>query len=346
MKILAVAGDAGGARALQTVIHRLQKDGITVECYAYAAAIQIWEAEGFTPRTNFPQEIKQFDKILLGTTVSTEQNELVIIRQAQIADIPTVSVLDFWTNYRARFTTADGDFILPKAIAVMDEPARHEMIGLDFPKEILHVTGQPAFDELADYLIKNETNFLIDSGQKIKILYVSQPLSQLYHRDKLGFDEYEAIQDVVNELAAILEKNKRHGILTLKLHPREADRTYNFQVSDLPFLEIVTAEAFDNPRRVVQNSDFVIGMNSILLMEACIMEKPVISYQPNLRIPDPLPSNKYRWSKAIYQRQHLAAALENELFDVKTREMRKDILDNIPKEFNAAEKVAELILTI
>ena len=344
MKILAAAGDAGGARALQSVIHHLRKEGVKIECRAYAAAEQIWQTEGFSPRTDLMREIKSFDKILLGTTVSREQYELEIISQANALKISSVSVLDFWTNYRKRFTTSGGELILPTAIAVMDESARKEMIEVGFPSEILQITGQPAFDELADYLVTEEKDF--SARQKIEILYVSQPLSQLYSRDSLGFDEYEALRDVIAELNAVLEKHKTHGVLKIKLHPREADRNYDLPHVNFKYLKVLTANAFDNPRRAVQNSDFVIGMNSILLMEACFLGKPVISYQPNLRLSDPLPSNEYGWSKAVYNRLDLSAAFESELFDEWTRRRRGEILQTVPRKFNAAQKVANLILNI
>src|SRR5918911_445050 len=301
MRILTVAGDAGGARALTPVIRRLLKSGAEVECCAYAAAIKIWASDSFETRPVFPVELTDYDKILLGTSVSAEKFELEIIRQARAVRVPTISVLDFWTNYRERFTAADGELVLPGAIAVMDERAREQMIALGFPAEILRVTGQPAFDELARYRREAATVEETDGERRavVSVLYASQPLSQLYSREQLGFDEREVWSDVAAALSEILSRCNRECILYFKPHPREADGDSPPMI-DSAFLKTVIMDAFADPRRAALDCDLVVGMNSILLLEACFLSRPVVSYQPNLLLPDPLPSNERGWSRAVY----------------------------------------------
>ena len=222
MKILAMAGDAGGARSLIPVIRRLISDtSIRVECRAYTAAMDIWNTSGFQPRPVLPIELRGFDRILLGTTVGPRQWELHYISQARILQIRTVSILDFWMHYRERFTTNDGEFILPDAIAVMDERARQEMISAAFPAQCLRVTGQPAFDECSKYDEKagrtqNRTNRCQAtecSDTPLSVLYVSQPLSQLFARDELGFHEQDVLIEIVAALGRILEHRAVRAVM-------------------------------------------------------------------------------------------------------------------------------------
>ena len=58
--------------------------------------------------------------------------------------IPTLSIVDFWSNYTERFDT------LPDKIAIIDEQMRQEMLAEGFPDDKLVITGQPAFDCLAE----------------------------------------------------------------------------------------------------------------------------------------------------------------------------------------------------
>ena len=80
-------------------------------------------------------------------------------------------------------------------------------------------------------------------------------------------------------------------------------------------------------------------------MESCLWGKPVISYQPDLRFADPLPSNRLGWSRAVYRRAELQAALDAELFDPCARADRMRLLAKIPRLTGATERVVTLLTT-
>ena len=86
---------------------------------------------------------------------------------------------------------------------------------------------------------------------------------------------------------------------------------------------LVVDEPRLDPRRLVVGSDLVIGMNSMLLEEAAFMRVPVLSYQPGLTTDDMLWANRHGLSRAVYRRDELRAALEDELFDEVTRRERQ-----------------------
>jgi hypothetical protein len=85
-------------------------------------------------------------------------------------------------------------------------------------------------------------------------------------------------------------------------------------------------------------------MNSTALMEACLLRRPVVSYQPNLRIRDPLPSNRLGWSRAVYDPVALRGALQQELFDPHHRRSRLARLRRIDLPQGAAARIAALVL--
>ncbi|MDA0746024.1 MAG: hypothetical protein O2954_05855 [bacterium] len=354
MKLLAVAGDAGGARAIMPVISRLSSD-LSVEFRAYAAAMDMWKEAGFQPGDASCLRLDGVHRIILGTTAGPLQHELNIIREAKSLDIRTVSVLDFWAHYRERFTTPEGVFVLPNAIAVMDEKAKEDMVAAEFPAECLHVTGQPAFDELVRYdlaEVRHQARKVLRCSVDCRtdetcILYASQPLSQLYSKAVLGFHEEDVLLGIVESLGRVLDRYSRRAVLLVKLHRREMNRPFTLPSSPSSNLRIRLIETDDiEPRELVVGSDLVVGMNSMMLMEACLLKKPVVSYQPDLKIDDPLPSNRLGWSLGVYCRAALDGALETELFSRPGREVRKRMLAKIPSMSGATERVVELLMAV
>jgi hypothetical protein len=78
-------------------------------------------------------------------------------------------------------------------------------------------------------------------------------------------------------------------------------------------------------------------------MEAALLHVPVVSYQPDLRISDPLPSNALGWSRAVTARADLDEALDGELFDPAVRAERRRRLVAIVRPGGATGRVASLL---
>ena len=351
MKVLALAGDAGGARVLSPVLKRLaSKPGISLHVQAYAAAVEIWRREGWPVTPVDVSAVATCDRLLLGTSWQPEQWELEAIAAARKAGTRTVSVLDSWVNYRVRFLNRRGEFVLPDAIAVMDESARAEMLGEGFPTERLAVTGHPGFDELDRFCSAKaqataRTSVMNALGEVLNpllFLFASQPISQMADGTSWGFDERRVLTDFITAMDRALGGHGQKAVLLMKRHPRETGEL------TLPSSASLTIRVVDDSlgdyRELIAASDFVLGMNSNLLLEACLLGKPVISYQPGLLRPDPLPSNRLGWSRAVTTRDALAPALAEEIFDDSRRRSREELLRSLPRPSGAAERVMRLLL--
>ena len=354
MKILVGAGDAGGARAVEPVIEYLRSaQTARVDCGAYRAAYRLWSDAGLNPLQMAGFDPRSYDRILVGTSVSSEQLELELIRKASRCGVRTLSVIDFWSNYRERFTDSEGQCVLPDAIAVLDSQSPKAMVREGFPSDRLHVTGNPAFDDLVRFQIsgarelsrKRIRSITRCASNSVCLLFVSQPLSELYPKGELGFQEEEVLRDVVNQLDRIFSERTLNGVLLLKPHPREAEYYSLPPLSPTSHLKVKVLRNPDiGSREATLGCDLVVGMNSMVLMEACLLGRPVVSYQPGLKVPDLLPSNALGWSRAIYCRDSLHDALVAELESSQTPGTPRQTLPGSPPLGTSTLNVANLLL--
>jgi hypothetical protein len=319
--MVAVAGDAGGAAAVTPVIQALHAEGkYRVRCLAYREARLVF-GQKLIPFEELDETItidwaEQFLRgvnpvlALLGSSINPVNLEKVIIAAAKSLGIPSLAVLDYWLNYRKRFNDDNGRLLyLPDIVAVMDERARREMIDEGFPGEVLVVTGHPGYDCLDQVRRRNTSDAreTIRAGFGIKpneimILFASEPISQDFGDNTAG-PTYAGYTEktVLNSVTETVERLARHTGLDIALlvrpHPRD-------NISDLsirrPYgIKLIVSRA-GNSHEVAMAADLVIGMQTQLLVEACLLGCPVVSYQPGLRFDDPLPTNRMGLSRAVY----------------------------------------------
>jgi len=325
MRVAVVAGDAGGARAVLPVAQRLRTARVVaVDCYAYGPAVAIFVEAGLRPiqpSADVLERLGRYDRLLVATSINADRWELRFTARARELGIPSIAVLDFWGQYLPRFTQAH-TVELPDRIAVMDSSARSEMIADGFAAPMLAVTGQPALDELGEYA---RPEVRISCRQELRrvaglgegggpvILFASQPLSQLHDPAVLGFHEKEVLADIVGAGNQLFGRPGQSATLVIKPHPREAGRPFALPQTSPGFAIRLLNEADVTPRLAAAGADLVIGMNSMLLLEACLLGTRVISYQPGLRMPDVLPSNRMGWSRGVFRREELESAIQDEL---------------------------------
>ncbi|OIO01419.1 MAG: hypothetical protein AUJ49_07740 [Desulfovibrionaceae bacterium CG1_02_65_16] len=307
--IFTVAGDAGGANALLPVIARLRAAGAALFPAGYATVPDLWRAKDETvlelpAETSIAQAGEMLRAhgaglLLTGTSVNGVDLERRFVLAARAAGIPTLALLDFWSNYAPRFSSAPGRLdCLPDAIAVMDELAMKEMTAEGFPAHILHVTGQPLFDNLAELragLTPNRRKALrasvgVREGERL-VAFACQPLNDVYRehgaRAVLGYDEWDALPAVIDTLEALRAELPLR--LLLLPHPREPKGKYDAAAARS---WIAFAPSFTSSREVALVADLMVGMNSMLLMESVLLGTPALSVQPNLRARDALPMSR------------------------------------------------------
>ena len=354
-RIACVCGDAGGASAMTPVLTELMKAQRTEVCaFAYLHARQVW-THAHIPFQALDDSLDtatlcavvglaDAQLLLVGTSVNAQNYERQLIASARTQHIPSLALLDFWSNYRERFDDAVRILrYLPDCIAVMDEYARDQLIASGFDGARLVITGQPAFDAL------QAKRALLTSGRRQQlrnmwtreapgrvVLFASQPLSKM--PGAAGLDEKKIVAHVLQALEIIATQEHLALTLLIRPHPREETRWMSELRSDK--IRVVVSSEGD-AHEIVQAVDLVTGINSVLLVEACHLGCVVASIQIGLCGQDVLPTNSAGYTRAIYEEHALAPVLKTMLLDIVTRAEIQTRLMHLHTE-PASPRVAQL----
>lgn len=309
MKVFAIAGDPGGAQAVMAVVQELRRQQEQVITAAYYSAADI-----FTPSDHlFEQAVTHADALslleqtrpdvlLCGTSVNGRDDEKTFIIAARQLGVPSIAVLDFWSNYAARFTTRPPDGLfdaLPDIIAVMDESAADDLRGLGIEPKSIHVTGQPAFDRLHTEI--PATARLAELRAQIGcpanrhlVLFASQPCSEIATKAGyavLPYDERDIIKTFLTELQSHPAADDL--FVWIRPHPREVAEKFAQHASEHVFVGMAGDSALAQ-----HAAEGVVGMCSVFLLEAALIGKPVLSLQPGETGLSPLPLNRLQLGTA------------------------------------------------
>ena len=244
--IVAVCGDAGGANAVDPVLSLLRADGrYSLQPLAYSQAQSVWAARAtsFNPideSLNINGAVlllKELNAVLLltGTSCNSVDLEKIFIAAAKSMGIPSLSVLDFWSNYACRFSDDSGNLAyVPDRIAVMDELAMEEMIKAGVPTGKISVTGQPALDELVKDCRRMTPLRCVDvkvtlglDPDDLMVLFVSQPipasLGEGFPSSRIdpGYSRLSVLDLLVPALDRIAQRRSSKLALVIRPHPRE-----------------------------------------------------------------------------------------------------------------------------
>jgi hypothetical protein len=216
---------------------------------------------------------------------------LSIARGAKQLGIQVMHVLDNWTGYRRRLEMDGFPALVPDVYTVMDECALQAAIRDGVEASVLEVTGQPALASLADELRTLSTDELLQKrqslgfAQKKKLLvFISEPVTQdqgacptaPHYR---GYTEKEVLRLLCRHLQPLADRVE----VALLSHPRQNCHALSELWQHCRGALQGGLITGISGREAVWLADGVAGMASILLYEAWLLGKPVISLQPDLR---------------------------------------------------------------
>ncbi len=338
--VVTVCGDPGGANAISPVLQLLADEHqVQLINYSYNQAVGVLQRNNINtiPLLSHASEdfalnvLRKYNPLLLLTATSVNEKdwEKLFIFSARKLSIYSIAIVDFWSNYAARFSDKKGSLCsLPNKIALMDEFAKTEIMADGIPAERIIITGQPAFDALMQHYEqftqakKQAIRMTLEvSDNDLLVMFVSQPLRKLYgdRADPryLGYDEDSTLNYIISSLEDICRTDNKKITFLIRPHPQESVVEYRQYQSNM--IKIVVSVEGNN-RDYVMAADLVLGMTSVLLVEACYLKCVVLSLQLGLCKSDVLPTNRWGVSIPIYREDEVLPMLKKYLFDHKARE--------------------------
>lgn len=266
--------------------------------------------------------------------------------QAVLHAIPSIAYVDCWWGYGIRFFPEPDSKkgVLPNMIVAIDDNARIEMIHEGLPAERINVLGSPRFEEIMQYQSRKSKSKAIVQDLGIQdgdflLTFVSQPLGK-DAVEKWGFNEETVFQAILESIGTYPEMSSLK--LVVILHPEEDEAALRgLSVQYNPGLDIIFYQGKD-ALDIIVASDLVLGMASILLVEAMLMKKPVLSIQPGLKREDMLVTNRIGATQLITS----IAELKSCLHPLLSEQQRRDellqcqqifaVVEDATKRWNAA----------
>ena len=309
-KILFFSCEPGGAEVLIPVINLLQSRSfeVTVATYGYAVErfkkknVSYVEIEAINEDDfGILEEFKPDLVISSATSLPyKDMSEKYLWQNARKMKIKTGVFLDQWQNYSIRFSGIREDEklrYLPDFINCINDIGKQEMISEGFNENILLTFGHPYLSSLGKEAEKIDTKskkkyLQIEQNQKV-FLFVSEAIKENYG-NTIGYDQYKVLDFFLDNI-----QNIPNSTVIIKLHPKDDIKNFKNIISKYKNLHLIFISNEISPIECIMVSDFIYGMTSIMLIEAYILGKNVISLQPNLKINDPLVISRYNYISII-----------------------------------------------
>jgi len=297
--IIIIGRQAGTANAFLPLIHALKHCACSMALIGLSTAATLWEENQLSVITSatFEEALPVLNQLqnpgfMLTGTSSMAVEDARFWEWAAQHNVPSLAFVDHWVNYWQRFSSdpvGQKRFdLMPEKIAVIDDVAAIQMQKAGCPPEKLLITGHPAFDNL--WQIPSSMDWemratIMPQACDSLVLFVSEPFSQVYGtaaQTILGYTEKTVLELVIATLNRLGKELEKRFCLALKLHPSEDRNHLTGMLKQHRNQQWVVNTMVEGDRhRLIAASDMVVGMTSMLLYEATLMGRPVVSLQPN-----------------------------------------------------------------
>ncbi|ACH40728.1 hypothetical protein Gbem_3736 [Citrifermentans bemidjiense Bem] len=298
--ILLFSCEPGGAEILIPVIRLLHAEpAYRVVVLSYGLGAQRFAARGVDfieippvqKNDNAVLDSHRPDFLITSATSLPERDmsEKNLWRNARARGVPSLALVDQWQNYAVRFSgPGEGERLayLPDFINCIDEVGAVEMIREGFQPGMLVRFGHPSLSQLrrqARNLQREEIRrrLGIPATQQVA-LFVSEAIREHYGRSR-GYDQYDSLGLFLDLVA-----DSGTGIKpVIKLHPKDEASLFDPMLRSRNLQPLMIANELSS-LECIALADRVYGMTSIMLIEAYLLGKPVLSLQPGLAVEDPL----------------------------------------------------------
>jgi len=261
--------------------------------------------------------------VVTGTSENLDTFGFDLIAGARARGVKTVGVVDAAGNaaYRFRGRTEEPLYYAPDWLAVPDSWTMEAYVALGYPKERIAVCGHPHYDHVLNQACMMEAgnrrqqrrdlfhHKIDDTPVWIFGTEISNGLNNRCHRlpeyTLAGRGERNGRTDIVlEEFIDALEVLERRPYLVLRLHPKNTVEEFS------PYLPAFDQVSKSEPiLELIYAADLVVGMTSMVLMEAAIMGRPTLSIVPREAETKSLPTIRAGVTPCVTTRGELRSIL-------------------------------------
>jgi len=298
--VLIVVEDPGAANFILELPGALAHAGMQSRIVACGHAVQYLKdrqiAADPCPTSVHVREFvhaRSFRLLLAGTSQNPDSPILALIDECVRQGVPAIGFVDMAADAHLRFSGRTGNPLqhAPESIIVADQATHRAFVDLGYPAERIHVSGHPAYDRVRRKAAELEKGSLFalrtrllggDPAPRPVWMFAAEhgeddprlKRSAEYTLHGRGSSDRrtDIVLEEVLDAAASLEPRP---YVALRLHPkniREEFARYRTEVD-------MVSQGGD-PIELIWASDLVLGMSSILLMEAAIAGRPTLSVVP------------------------------------------------------------------
>ena len=310
--ILMFVEDPGAANYLMGLPPHFTKQGLTTHLVSAGNATGYLHergiaAEDFTSSLLYPSPRSPSDYriALIGTSENPDSPGLQLIKQCRSIGICSVGVVDAYANaaYRFRGRAQNALAYAPDWLIVPDSTTQDAFCSLGFPVDHILIGGHPHYDTIRaerDRLSQGERAILRqkwfpDAAPERPVLVFAAEISTGFAPAEFRRAPDYTLQGwglnhgrteiVLEEFIDAVASLQPLPYLVLRLHPKNTQEEfarYN--------------DAFDKfsqggvPLEMIYAADAIVGMTSMLLLEAALLDRPTLSILPRVCEREWLPS--------------------------------------------------------
>ena len=270
--------------------------------------------------------VKKPHLIVVGTSENKNSFSFNLIKEAKKNSIPTLGIVDMLCNFENRFKGNSTDPLkhAPNQILVPDKKTKECFESINFSGNNILVAGNPIYQNAISY----KKNYIKHDSlhEKLKILFITEgwdmlnneasKKNQKYNFFGRGSSDFRTII-AMEELVDSIKRSQINSKLTMRVHPNS--RFEDFEPIASEFDEV---SSIINPYDDCLKADLVVGITSMLLLEAGLLGKPTLSIMLN---PD-----EYKWMPNIYIGPTKVACSRNRLDKYFINKEYKDYAYAIP----------------
>lgn len=301
LDLLICAEDPGAANFLVPLVATLESEGLSSTFFAHPRIAETLCSRGVTFNRLEGERCADDliashrpDVLVTGTTEFPDCFGLTLIDAARRSGVPSIAVIDMVANAAGRFRGFGTNPLqhAPDWLAVCDDASGDAFKALGFPASRIVVCGHPHFDWIRerrrDFAGEDRENWrrrlFPGAGKRQVIVFVAESVdrlepgfsfrSQEYTLHGRGTSDYRTAI-VLEELLDAVAEIQPKPYVVLRLHPKNRETEFTAYRGEINLLS-----AGGDPVRLVWAADAVVGMTSMLLVEAQILGVPTLSILP------------------------------------------------------------------